>query len=278
MGDENMKKFLFIGGDKRMEYAADYISGAYHVDRLNGGDMPEGRYEYIVLPLPVSRDGAHINAPFAEKPLPFGLISQYAAENAVVFCGGANEAVEAICRGMGLKFINYFADEPHTLKNAVLTAESAAAILAGCNDSSLFGSMAAITGGGRVAVYTARLLKAFGASVTLCARSAEQRTRAELDGFSTADIGELPAVCGRADFIINTVPAELFDEGVFPAMKRGAVYLELASLPPEPYKSRSEKHGVKYIHAPGLPGKYSPKTAGEIIAETILAETDKPDK
>lgn len=269
-----MKRFLFIGGDKRMEYAADYMSKAYPVDRL-GSDITGGRYECIVLPLPVSRDGAHINAPFSEKPLPLGLISQYAAENAAVFCGGANEAVEAICRGMGLKFINYFADEPLTLKNAALTAESAAAILAGCNDSSLFGSRAVITGGGRVAVYTARLLKAFGASVTLCARSAEQRAKAEIDGFSAADIAELSAVCGRADFIINTVPAELFDEEAFTAMKRGAVYLELASLPPEPYKSRSEKHGVQYIHAPGLPGKYSPKTAGEIIAETILAETGK---
>lgn len=259
-----------------MEYAADYISRVYPVDRFNGGDMPEGRYEYIVLPLPVSRDGAHINAPLSEKPLPFELISQYAAENAAVFCGGASSAVDEICREMGLKCINYFASEPLTLKNAVLTAESAAAILAGSNDSSLLGSIVVITGGGRVAVYTARLLKAFGASVTLCARSAEQRAKAELDGFGAADIEELSAVCGKADFVINTVPAELFDTGVFSSMKRGAVYLELASLPPEPYRSLAEQHRVKYIHAPGLPGKYSPKTAGEIIAETILANADDP--
>lgn len=261
-----------------MEYAADAIAEKYPVDRLNGADTPTDRYEYIVLPLPVSRDGVYINAPFSEKPLPFELISQYAAENATVFCGGSNGAVEKICRDMGLKFINYFADEPLTLKNAVLTAESAAAILAGSGDSSLFGSEIAITGGGRVAVYTARLLKAFGASVTVCARSAEQRTKAELDGFSAADITELTVVCGKADFIVNTVPAELFGSETFCAMRRGAVYLELASLPPEPYKSRAEQCGVRYIHAPGLPGKYSPKTAGEIIAETILKEAGKIDQ
>ncbi len=258
-----------------MEYAADTISEKYPVDRLNGADMPEGRYDHIVLPLPVSRDGAHINAPFSEEPLPFELVSRYAAEGATVFCGGANSTIEKICRDMELKFINYFADEPLTLKNAVLTAESAAAILAGSSDSSLFGSETAITGGGRVAVYTARLMKAFGASVTVCARSAEQRTKAELDGLSAADLTELPTICGRADFIVNTVPAELFGAEVFSRMKRGAVYLELASLPPEPYKSRAGQYGVQYIHAPGLPGKYSPKTAGEIIAEAIIAETDK---
>lgn len=271
-------RFLFIGGDKRMEYAADFLSKKYFVDMVNGADMPEGKYEYIVLPLPVSRDGVYINAPLSETPLPFQLISQYAAEHATVFCGGANKSAEDICRTNGLRFVNYFSDEPLTLKNAALTAESAAAILANCNDSSVFGADIAITGGGRVAVYTARLLKAFGASVTICARSIEQRTKAELDGFYAVDTEELSTICSKADFIVNTVPAELFDESTFTCMKRGAVYLELATLPPEPYKSRSEQYGVQYIYAPGLPGKYSPKTAGELIAETILAEAEKLSK
>ena len=254
-----------------MDYAADSISKKYIVDRLNGADTPVGRYEYIVLPLPVSRDGIHINTPFSEKPLPFDLISQYAAEHAVVFCGGANKTAEDICRNEGIQFVNYFSDEPLTLKNAMLTAESAAAILSRCNDSSIFGANIAVTGGGRVAVYTARLLKAFGASVTICARSAEQRAKAELDGF------EFLELFGNIDetFIVNTVPAELFEEKEFSSMKRGAVYLELATLPTEPYKSRAEQYGVQYIHAPGLPGKFSPKTAGELIAETLLAKAEE---
>lgn len=268
-------RFLFIGGDKRMDYAADSISKKYIVDRLNGADTPVGRYEYIVLPLPVSRDGIHINAPFSEKPLPFDLISQYAAEHAVVFCGGANKTAEDICRNEGIRFVNYFSDEPLTLKNAMLTAESAAAILSRCNDSSIFGANIAVTGGGRVAVYTARLLKAFGAYVTICARSAEQRAKAELDGFAAVGAKALSEICGKADFIVNTVPAELFEEKEFSSTKRGAVYLELATLPTEPYKSRAEQYGVQYIHAPGLPGKFSPKTAGELIAETLLAKAEE---
>ena len=248
-----------------MDYAADSISKKYIVDRLNGADTPVGRYEYIVLPLPVSRDGIHINAPFSEKPLPFDLISQYAAEHAVVFCGGANKTAEDICRNEGIRFVNYFSDEPLTLKNAMLTAESAAAILSRCNDSSIFGANIAVTGGGRVAVYTARLLKAFG----------EQRAKAELDGFAAVGAKALSEICGKADFIVNTVPAELFEEKEFSSMKRGAVYLELATLPTEPYKSRAEQYGVQYIHAPGLPGKFSPKTAGELIAETLLAKAEE---
>lgn len=260
-----------------MEYAADAIAEKYPTDRLNSTDMPDGRYDYIVLPLPVSRDGIHISAPSSGQPLTFDLISQYAAENAEVFCGGANDTVEEICRNSGLKFINYFSDEPLTLKNAMLTAEAAAGILAGCNDGSLFGSDIVVTGGGRVAVYTARLLKAFGACVTVCARSTVQRAKAELDGFTAVDINDLSAVCGKTDYIVNTVPAELFDRETFAAMKSGTVYIELASLPPEPYKSMAESRGVQYIHAPGLPGRYSPKTAGKIIAETILKHMERRD-
>lgn len=258
-----------------MSYAADRIAEKYPADRLNGGGLPEGRYEYIVLPLPVSRDGVYINAPLSAEPLPFELIGRCAAENAAVFCGGASKAAEDICRESGLRFVNYFADEPLTLKNAALTAESAAALLAGCNDASIFGADIAVIGGGRVAVCTARLLRAFGASVTVCARSAEQRVKAELEGFAAVGLSRLPELCGKADFIVNTVPAELLGENEFSRARRGAVYLELATLPPEPRKGLAEKHGVKYIHAPGLPGKYSPKTAGELIAETILEKAEQ---
>lgn len=269
------KRFLFIGGDKRILYAAEEIAKRYTVHTIGLGESePNGRYDFIILPLPISRDGVNVNTPLSDKPLPFELIGQYAAESAVVFGGGRNSAVEDICRENGLRFEDYFADEPLTLKNAVLTAEAAAAILAQCNDSSLFGAKVLITGGGRVAVYTARLMKAFGSNVTVCARSAEQRAKAELEQFSAHELNELPMLCASSDFIINTVPAELFDETAFSAMKRHTVYMELATMPPEPRKSLAEQHGVQYIHAAGLPGKASPKTAGQLIAKTISLKID----
>jgi dipicolinate synthase subunit A len=264
-----MDRILFIGGDKRIFYAYNATEAFCRADLIgfdSYNDKLEGQFDAIVLPLPVSRDGVHIFAPTSEAAIDFGIITEYAAKGATVFGGGRNEAVEQLCRENDLNYVNYLAYEPLTLKNAALTAEAAAALLIQSTDGSLFGANVIVTGGGRVAEYTAKLLKAFGADVTICARSAEQRARAELSGVSAAGIEKLSELCRKADFVINTVPAELFSEEQFSVMKRGAVFLELATLPP---KTLSERYGVQYIHGGGLPGKFSPRTAGKLIAEAV---------
>ncbi len=112
-------------------------------------------------------------------------------------------------------------------------------------------------------------LAANGSSVTIAARRAEQRTAAELDGFSSVNISDIGDALGNIDFIANTVPCALFNAEHFSAMKSSAVFIELATLPEQSSKPLAESHGIQYIYAPGLPGKHSPRAAGEAIAETI---------
>lgn len=266
-------RFLFMGGDKRISYAMRKISELFPADKLGAGGVylePVGRYSRIVLPFPFSRNGTDINAPLSEAPLPLSAITEYAAENAVVFSGGTNAALEQLCRENELTLVNYAGDEALTLKNAALTAEAAAAILINNTDGSLLGADVLVTGGGRVAECTARLLNAFGSNVTVCARNSAQLARAELLGCKAEKLSRIDSLLPRCDIVINTVPASLFTAEKFKEMKKDAVFEELASLPQEPYKSCAENCGVKYIYAAGLPGKFSPKTAGSLIADFIL--------
>lgn len=269
-----MKEILFLGGDKRVVYAARAASKVCRVSALGldgGFPEPNGRYEYIVLPLPATRDGVNINAPLSEEALPLTLIEKYASDGARVLSGGSTPAIETICRENRLLLKDYFSDETLTLKNAQLTAEAAAVLLSQSTEGSLYSQSAVITGFGRVAELTARLLRAFCCDVTICARNPAARTRAELSGFAAKELAALRGVCENAGFIINTVPAPIFGEECFGSMKKGAVFMELATLPPKPCEDYAKKYGIQYIHASGLPGKYSPKTAGELIADNILA-------
>ncbi len=268
-----MKKILFLGGDKRITYAARAVSEYCSVS-AEGLDesfpAPSGKYGYIVLPLPATRDGVNITAPLSKEKLPLTLIEKYASDGACVFVGGKAPAIETICRENRLILTDYFSDETLTLKNAQLTAEAAAVLLSQSTEGSLYAGSAVITGSGRVAGLTARLLKAFGCRVTICARDPAARAKAELTGFEAKDLTALAGLCENAGFIINTVPAHIFSEECFSSMKRGAVFMELATLPPEPCAGYAKKYDIRYIHASGLPGKYSPKTAGELIADKIL--------
>lgn len=266
-------RFLFIGGDRRSIYTARAIMRRRTVSSMGLGDFPppEGRYGAIVLPLPFMKD-ASINAPMSEKPLPLSLISQYAAEGGTVFSGGSSDELLSICKDNGLRLVDYFAEEALTLRNAALTAEAAVALLIQNTEFSLCGARIVITGGGRIALLTARLLRGFGSDICICARSTEQRVKAALEFHRTAELTSLNKLCEKADIIANTVPAPLFTEEHFRLMQPNALFMELASRPAQPAESFAAKYGVHYIHASGLPGRFSPETAGEAIADVILSK------
>lgn len=269
-----MEDYLFLGGDKRIIYAAELISQSSGVCAAGlGGNFapPAGRYSKIVLPLPFSRDGENINAPFSEKPLPLEIIAEYAQTGALVLSGGSSERLEKLCTENNLRLVNYFAGEELTLKNALLTAEGAVSLLISESETALFNSSAVITGYGRIAFYLARLLREFCCRVTIAARNPVQRERAILDGFCALPAALAGLAAESADFIINTVPAELFSADAFGRMRNTALYMELASKPAQPEKTYAEAAGIKHVMASGLPGKFSPKTAGEAIAQAIVA-------
>lgn len=266
-------RFLFLGGDRRSIYTARAILRRRTVSAMGLGDLPspEGRYGNIVLPLPFMKNGS-INAPMSDVPMPLTLITQYAQTGATVFSGGSSEDLASLCRSGGLRLVDYFAEEPLTLKNAALTAEAAVSLLIQNTEFSLCGARIVITGGGRIALLTARLLRGFGSSVCICARSAEQRARAAVEYCDAADLTALRKLCEDADIIVNTVPVPLFTEEHFRCMQPGALFMDLAAKTAQPDEGYAEKYGVHYILALGLPGKHSPKTAGEAIAAAILAK------
>lgn len=258
-------RVLFIGGDERMIYAARELCAdtLYLGENIN----VSGKYGAIVLPVPLSKDGENVDCPLGQTRFPFGGISEFAEENSVVFAGGSSPALEKICRENGYTLKNYFALETLTLKNAKLTAEAAVMLMIQSSKGALLGSETLITGYGRIAKFLAKALSALGSKVTVAARKPEVRALAELDGYAAVDTSDMRGIIGKFEYIANTVPAQLFAENDFE--NSNAVYIELASLPQEPTKSLCKKHGLNYVFAGGLPGKYSPKAAGTFIAQTI---------
>ncbi len=256
-------KILCIGGDKRMIYAADQLSA----ERIFMGNYPEpsGKFDVIVLPMPLTRDKASILSPLAGTSVTFNIILQYAEKNARIFSGGNCEILEKLCRENGFELTDYLSSEPLALKNAVLTAEAAASILSQNGKKAVFGSKILITGYGRIARILAKYLSTFGGIVTAAARNPSQRTLAEIDGLKAVDISE---ISGKYDYAVNTVPAHILSNDFFEEFD--GTYMELATLDGKYEKALCEKNGIKYISANGLPGKHFPKTAGKFIAEEIL--------
>ena len=260
-------KILVMGGDKRMQYAAQNLSADALF--LEENLTAVGKYDAIVLPMPLSRDGENVLCPLAKTQFTFEKITDFSAENARIFAGSYSAKLAEICSKNGFLLENYCESETLTLKNAKLTAEAAVMLLIQSSESALLGSTVLITGYGRIARFLSIILADFGCKIIIAARKPEARISAELDGFSGIEINRISSVIGKCDYIANTVPAQIFGENDFSMLKTGTVFIELATLPPEPAKALCEQNNAIYIHAGGLPGKFSPKAAGEYIAEEI---------
>ncbi len=271
-------RVLFIGGDKRMEYAAQKLSEHFEVSVY--GEGASGVYSAVIFPLPLTKDGKNVFSPNSEKPVAFEELFEKTTElfdmNTTVFAGGECPALTEFCGKHGLRLINYFAFEPLTLQNAALTAEAALCLLSQSTDGALLGSRTLVLGSGRIAVFLAERLRACGSNVTIAARNSAKRELLRLNGFETITLEMMsPSVLKSFDYVSNTIPAPLFDEKLFSKMKSGGVYQELATLSTErqlSMASAAEHCGIKYINAGGLPGKFFPKAAGEFISAALKTE------
>lgn len=276
-------RILFIGGDARMGYAAKKLAEKHEISYFGGEEpsAPDGCFDAIILPLPLSKDGGTVYSPDEQSPLTFDKLSEkikgYADEHTVVFAGGEAPAVTEMCARLGCKFVNYFANEALTLQNAALTAEAALCLLSQSTDGSLLGSRILVTGSGRIAVFLAERLRACGAAVTFAARNQVKRELFKLNGYSAIPLEELSCALPDFDFTANTVPAPIFGEEMFSKMRKASVFEELASLPRQPWETFANRYSIKYIYAGGLPGKYSPRSAGEYIARAVIEETERID-
>lgn len=270
-----MSSFIFIGGDKRMLYAAEKLGRAqlYGFGKLMPAGMPEdgSLFDYAVLPPQKSSDNANIPCPFSDIPVPYSILGKVLKGGGTVFTGNICEALEKVCVENGLTVVNYLEREEFSVKNAVLTAEGVLPIIINELPYAVFGTEILITGFGRIAKILARYLTVMGAVVTVACRKPDARAWAQIGGCRAVDITDKAAFCttlSSSAVILNTVPYGIFDGEETGAMNDNTLYIELASADGI---SGNMPEGARVITARGIPGKVSPVTAGEIIADTISA-------
>ena len=258
-------KLLFIGGDERSVYAAEALSrvGEVAAYAMEKADLPPGvrkaesleNADCVVLPVPAqSKRPGELNAPFSEKHIQIAELLRDVPEGTRVF-GGRLGGLETKA-----ELIDLLDCPDFVVGNADITAEGAVYRLMRELPGTVAGAKILVIGCGRIGQLLCRKLTALGAEVYIQSNNAQ--TRAMLCALGCHQISELSDM----DAIVNTAPAaSLTDYG---QIRSRCILLELASVPGFD-ASEAKKHGLRLLTAPGLPGKYAPKKAGELIAQTV---------
>ena len=278
------RKIAFIGGDARMLAASSFLAAEenaecavfgfekYAADSENftRAKTPEDAFSgacAVVLPLPVSKDGLRVFAPYAEKDVYLVSVLSLLNEDQLLLGGRTDIRINEVHK----KTFDYFEREELKILNAVPTAEGAIAIAMRELDVTLHGARTTVLGFGRVGRALALRLKALGAAVCVCARKKADLALASSLGMESADIRDLANALADADCIFNTVPERILALPELRLIKSPAPLIELASAPGCADKEEARRAGVNVIPAPALPGKCAPVTAGRIIKSAICA-------
>lgn len=275
------KTFAIIGGDKRQLYCArsladdgfEVILGGFDkvlsmrgVSLMSPSEAAQNA-EVIILPLPSVDKEGNVPAVFSENKIPLSELAPFFSGKRVFTAMREKVLTAAPCLNPTL-LSDYYAREDFVLSNAYVTAEGAVKIAMEKFEGTLNGARILVCGFGRIGKALTRLLSAFSPSLTVSARKSEDLAAIRMLGAKAVRTDELYGEKGF-DIILSTVPSLIFRPELLAKIASDAVLIDLASAPGSVDFEAANRLGIDCIHALSLPGKSSPKTAGEIIKDTV---------
>lgn len=258
-----MKKITVVGGDNRLKILKNELSKkGYAVDSL--GLFPDDLGDYtssdiVIFPVPTTKDSKTVFCPLTDRKLLLLEMAEKLSPNQLIL--SCNYTFE------NKKCVDYGALDSYALLNAVPTAEGAIKIAIDNTPYTLWKSNILIIGYGRVGKVLADRLKALGANVTVSARKPSDFGLLEAMGFDYINTGGLNSNPPKYDIIFNTVDVKIMDDKTLEKIKCDLI-IDLSTFGAFSL-GKAEELGIKTIKAPSLPSKTAPKTAAEILLQTI---------
>ncbi|MBE6737658.1 MAG: dipicolinate synthase subunit DpsA [Ruminococcus sp.] len=282
--------FAIIGGDKRQLFCARSLSDDGYAVTLGGFDsIAEMKNielttpfeaalmsDTIILPLPCLNSKGQIPDPFSKDNISLTDDLITAMKGKRIFCGMQTRLSE-YCPKLTGRVFDYYEREEFAVYNAQATAEGALEVAMQTFEGTIHGSECLVCGYGRIGKVLTSMLRSLGAKVTVSARKPSDLAWIELAGAKAVRTDELYKL-GEFNIIFNTVPAKIFTPILLAKIAMNAVVIDLASGEGGVDKYAAERMGITHIHALSLPGKAAPKTAGEIIKNTIYHILEEDDR
>jgi len=259
-----MRKITIIGGDNRLRVLKErLLEEGFFVDSIALFENDRGSIkdsDVLILPIPTTKDKKTVFAPLVKREIFLTEIEEQIGDNTLVL-----SCNYTFSRG---KNIDIGSLDSYSLLNSVPTAEGALKIAIENTDFTLWKSKVLVIGFGRVGKILADRLKAFGAFVTVSARKAADFALLDALGFDYINTSSLNLKKQNYDIIFNTIDAKVIEDKNIENLNCELV-IDLSTFGAFSLDKASEK-GIRVLKAPALPNKTAPKTAAEILSDTVL--------
>lgn len=237
------------------------------VEEMNWSDV-----DAIILPVHGTQLDGKVDSIFSDQDSKF-LVDhlKQTPKHCLVFSGISNEYLDACVKEANRTLVKLMDRDDIAIYNSIPTAEGTIMMAIQHMDITIHRSNVTVIGLGRVGMTVARAFAALGAKVSVIARRDDHLARITEMGLDAYSFDEMDRALKHVDLCINTVPSLVVTEEVLSEMPIHALIIDLASKPGGVDFDYAEKRGIKAMLAPSLPGIVAPKTAGQILADTLAS-------
>lgn len=283
-------RFAVVGGDARQVQLASLLADGGHevhafaLDRAEinanvicGDEISHlsGKFDCIVLPIPVRVDEEHLNAPLASYQYGIDELFSLFATGQTVIAGRVDNTLFAKAGRSGIRLYDYLEREDFTVMNSIPTAEGAIEVAMRELDTTLNRKKCLVIGFGHIGKLLAHYLTGLGVRVTASARKFGDLAWISAYGYDAVETANIKNALSEFDIIFNTVPALVLDESSLLKIRPDALICDLASKPGGVDFNAAKRLGLNAIQALSLPGKCAPLSAAAAMRDTIYNILDE---
>ncbi|MFG6115067.1 dipicolinic acid synthetase subunit A [Halobacillus sp. MO56] len=256
---------LHLVGFDQLDYG---FTGANHIDM---DDDEVEKFDVVILPVAGTDENGNIDSIFSNQNMVLDeKWVERTKEDCIFLTGIANGYLTKLLETSNRLLIPLLSRDDVAIYNSVPTVEGAIMMVIQNTDFTIHSSRVHVLGLGRVGMSVARAFHGLGAKVFVGVRKPAHYARVQEMGLEPFYLNRLDEVSENTDIMINTIPAPIINASVIRKMPSHTFILDLASKPGGTDFRYAEKRGIKALIAPSLPGIVAPKTAGRILANTVL--------
>ena len=283
-------KFLIIGGDLRNYELAKLLAKEKNIvytygleEVLNTNLEKENSFEsnkieevlekaeIIIMPIPLTKDGIHLNMPLSNKKIKIeNLINKI--RNKIVFAGNVSDTLLKKFEDENIKVIDLMKIEEFVILNVLPTVEAIIKIMLNNKKEIIHNSNCLILGYGRIGKILAQKLQGLSINITCVTNDNIEKAWCMALGHKVIDFKDIDnndSILKNYDILINTIPKIILTKEL-ERVRKETLIIDVASKPFGINRKIVEEQKLNFIEALGLPGKHFPITVAKNIKDLVF--------
>ena len=268
-----MKEIGLLSVDQRQIYANKILNQKGYSSKIIS-NMDFNHLDIVVCGIPIIKMSEYLNCDF-HSAFPIDTFLDLLKPGQLLFGGGITPAIRSKLHKKNISFTDFLEDPYFVWKNAYLTAEGLIGKIINDTDFSLRNKNVLLIGFGKCGMNIAKLLEVFHCDLFIYDHTLGNTARASSFGYQIILPPNFNDFLKHCDLIINTVPKKVLSDFHYEIIKKNCFLYEIASYPYGLDQGLATEHDLSFYTCPGIPGKYASKSAGEIIAKTIISNLER---